>query len=85
MQFIPVYNVLVKEALETAVVKKYGKVKTRVLSKEYLLALMVQTGRPKDRQRIQLFIDQAGIKFEILQNILARYNLITAWKKYKNE
>ncbi len=85
VQFIPVYNELVKEAVGQAVTKIYRKIKTKILSKEYLIALMVQTGRPKDKERISLFINQGGIRDDILQNILTRHDLVNTWNRLKNE
>jgi hypothetical protein len=56
VQFIPVYNKLVEEALDNAVTIKYKKVNTRIVSIEYLLAIMLQTSRPKDRERIIMLL-----------------------------
>ncbi|OGQ22959.1 MAG: hypothetical protein A3I05_06145 [Deltaproteobacteria bacterium RIFCSPLOWO2_02_FULL_44_10] len=39
VQFIPVYNALVREAVKEASIKEYEGVKTKVLQVEYLLAI----------------------------------------------
>jgi len=42
----------VKEAVKYCVEVKYGRMKTKVLGLEYLIAVMLQTNRPKDRERL---------------------------------
>lgn len=75
VQFLPAYNALVEEALDKARSTRLGESATRVLSPEYLVAIMVQTGRPKDRQRLTAFLDQATFDPEVLQAILQRHQL----------
>jgi hypothetical protein len=52
VQFLPVYNALTEEALAHAAQVMFGTTPTRVLSAEYLSAIMLQTGRPKDHARL---------------------------------
>lgn len=82
VQFIPVYNELVEEALRKALTKKYGAVKTKVIGIEYLLAIMMNTNRPRDRERIAKLLDE-GVSFDwrTLKQILKRYSLLTRWEK----
>lgn len=61
VQFIPVYNDLIKEAVETAVESTYKRVMTRILRPEYLLAIALQTNRPKDRERVFQLLGQAKV------------------------
>jgi len=75
VQFIPVYNELVKEAVENSADKRYGKRKTRIVRAEYLIAIMLQTFRPKDRERIIKILDEAKIDMNYLEKILQKYNL----------
>ena len=56
VQFLPVYNSLLEEALSCAVSFDYDGVPARVLPAEYLAAISVQTGRAKDRLRVQSFL-----------------------------
>jgi len=56
VQFIPVYNDLVKEAVQYSEEVKYGRIKTKVLGLEYLIAVMLQTNRPKDRGEHRKFV-----------------------------
>ncbi|MCK4667489.1 hypothetical protein KAU33_12105 [Candidatus Dependentiae bacterium] len=52
VQMIPVYNNLVREAVQNAKEIKYKKVKTWVIGLEYLSAIMLQTYRPKDKESL---------------------------------
>jgi hypothetical protein len=75
VQFIPVYNDLVKDGVLHAVEKAYGVTTTRVLRPEYLIALMVQTFRPKDKDRLLKFLGETPIDFPLLDSILNKHNL----------
>ena len=56
VQFLPVYNPLLEEALAHATSFDYDGVSARVLPAEYLAAISVQTGRAKDKLRVQAFL-----------------------------
>ncbi len=82
VQFLPAYNALLEEALAEAREESYGETKTRVLRPEHLAAIMVQTGRDKDRQRFATFMEEASLDRDYLIAVLARYQLTTrfdAW------
>jgi hypothetical protein len=66
------------EARETL----YEQTPTRVLRAEHLIAIAVQTGRDKDRQRVRLLREQVPMDSEYLSGILARHGLETKWKKW---
>ena len=75
VQFIPVYNKLVKEAVENAAEIKYKNTNARVLKAEYLIAIMLQTFRPKDKERIVKIMDESKINKKYLKEILGKYKL----------
>ena len=81
VQFIPAYNALVTEALEQAEPKTFGQTPTRVLRLEHLLAIMLQTDRPKDRQRTALLATSSTFDSARLEDILSRHQLTDAWKR----
>ena len=83
VQFIPAYNELVEEAIEKAIDVKYKRIKTKIVSAEHLLAIMLQTYRPKDRERILLILDEARIDMPYLENVLERYGLQEKWSKFR--
>jgi len=80
VQFLPAYNALVQEALDKAVEVMYATVSTRVLRVEYLVAIALQTGRPKDRSRVEMLRAQAAIDTVLLKDILKRHELRKVWK-----
>lgn len=81
VQFIPAYNPLVTEALEQAVALAFDGVPVRVLTLEHLMAIMVQTNRPKDRERLAMLAGNPAIDESRLRAILSRHELLTAWKR----
>lgn len=85
VQFIPAYNELVEDAVSNAKVVDYEEIKTKVVSLEHLLAIMLQTNRPKDRERIFIILDEAKIKQHVLDKILNKYDLMDRWKEIKKE
>jgi hypothetical protein len=81
VQFIPFYNDLVKEAVETARESPYMSVKTRILRPEYLLAIALQTNRSKDRERAVQLMSQAKLDSKLLAGLLKKYGL---GERYRN-
>jgi hypothetical protein len=79
VQFMPVYNELVREALTNANHKRYGKIRTKVFKPEYLIALYVVSDRSKDRHKVSLIFEQHDVDEDLLEDILKRYGL---YKKY---
>jgi hypothetical protein len=80
VQLIPPYNALVVEALEHAEPKTFDGVPTRVIGFEYLIAIMAQTNRPKDRARLAMLAGNASIDTQRLDGILSRHGLTETWK-----
>jgi hypothetical protein len=83
VQFIPVFNDLVKEGVLDAVEKKYGNTSTWVLKPEYLIALMLQTYRSKDKERLGKFLQETTIDYPLLDSILQKHNLKEVFKTFK--
>ena len=82
VQFLPAYNDLVKEAFESTFVTKYKKTKTKVFKPEYLIAIMVQTFRAKDKERIIKMLDETDIDKGSLKKILKKYNLLEKFNRF---
>ncbi len=84
VQFLPAYNSLVEEALREAEIIEYRSTPVRVMTAEHLIAIAIQTGRPKDRVRVALLLEEAQIDRNRLDSILKRYSLIErgrSWMK----
>jgi hypothetical protein len=82
VQFLPAYNELLEQALQGAGDTIYEGTFTRVLRAEHLVAICVQTGRDKDRQRARLLYEQATLDLEYLAGILTRHGLEGKWKEW---
>lgn len=81
VQFLPPTTALVHEAIDRALEKDFSGVPTRVFSYEHLLAIMVQTGRAKDRARIAQVLESVQPDQPVLTDILERHQLLTIWDK----
>jgi len=83
VQFLPVFNPLTDEALTQALEVKFGSTPTRVLSAEYLAAIMLDTGRPKDYMRLVQFFESDVLDRTVLESIIVRHNLMEKWQRFQ--
>lgn len=81
VQFIPAYNDLVREAVANAATLKYRGVEAKVVKAEYLVAIALQTGRAKDRERVVQLLDSDVVNRAFLFGILGRYGLAEKLKR----
>lgn len=82
VQFLPAYNALLEEALREAHEMAYQASSTRVVRVEHLVAICVQTGRAKDRERVRILREQASLDDEYLAAVLRRHQLEGRWKEW---
>jgi hypothetical protein len=82
VQFLPAYNALLEEALREAHETPYQATSTRVLRVEHLVAICLQTGRAKDRERVRILREQATLDHEYLAAVLRRHQLEGKWKEW---
>jgi len=82
VQFLPAYNALLDEALREARETSYEEVPTRVVRAEQLIAICLQTGRDKDRERVRIFREQAEVDMNYLAGVLQRHGLERKWKQW---
>jgi len=85
VQFIPVYNDLVREAVGTAQEVKYGGMRTRVLGREHLIAVMLQTYRPKDKERLARIFEESKPDGRRLLGVLNRHGLIDRYREFQEK
>lgn len=85
VQFLLAYNDMVTEALVNAVEIKLFDEKTYILKAEYLMAMMLQTGRMVDKERFLRFISDSEYDKSFLQILLLKYKLIDIYNKITNE
>ena len=85
VQFIPAYSPLTEEAVRRAQAMPFAEFQVEVIRPEYLAAIMMDTGRPKDRARLSLFVDEVELDEKTLQDILRRHGLESRWRKWTSE
>lgn len=82
VQFLPVFNKLLEDAVANASLYDVDGVQIKVLSPEYLAAIALHTGRHKDFLKLRLLSDQTKINERKLTPILRKHNLTEAWEKF---
>ena len=75
VQFLPAYNKLLEDALAHARSFDYDGVNARVLPAEYLAAISVQTGRMKDKRRVQACLEYDKFDKNAFAEICAAHGL----------
>ena len=75
VQFLPAFSPLLVEALEHARPFGYEGIPAKVLEAEYLAAICVQTGRMKDRLRVQMFLAADGFDRKKFEDLLDRFGM----------
>lgn len=84
VQFLVPYNKLVEEAVKTASYLPYDHEEVKIPKLEYLMAIMVQTSRPKDKARLAELINNKNLFDESLfYDILNKHNLLDKYKAAK--
>ena len=83
VQFLPTYNKLVEEALEKSKKIQLFNVTTFILPAEYLMSMMLQTGRAKDKERLIKFFEDAKFSEKIFDEIIKRFDLLEKYKDFK--
>lgn len=83
VQFLPDSPELVEEAVRESQTIDFDGVPTRIPTPEHLIAIMVQTGRLKDRVRMLQMYEQAELDQARLAEILTRYHLLEKHDEWK--
>jgi hypothetical protein len=83
VQFLPIYNELIEEAVDNAAQLKYRDTIVNILSQEYLIAIMIQTFRPKDKERIIKFLNEGNFDETHLEKILEKHGLKTKFELFR--
>jgi len=85
VQLIPVYNELVKEAVQNSVKVNYGRIKTQVIGLEYIVVIMLQVNRTKDRERLIKIFEDTDVNVKVLKGILKTFNLAGKYEEFRRE
>ncbi|PIP12806.1 MAG: hypothetical protein COT45_04875 [bacterium (Candidatus Stahlbacteria) CG08_land_8_20_14_0_20_40_26] len=84
VEFIPAFG-LAKESVENAIETNFEGVKTKVMTPEYLISLLLKASRDKDKIKIKMLLEQTRIDMEKLKALLTKYNLNDAFKGFINK
>jgi hypothetical protein len=82
VQFLPAFNELVEEAVNDAALKNYKNTAVRVMKLEYLIAIMLQTYRQKDRERMIKVLNEAEFDRDLLGKILDKFDLKARFEQF---
>lgn len=85
VQFLLAYNELVSEALEHRVEISLFEEKTFILEAEYLMAIMLQTGRASDRERLVRFLTEVDYNNDKFMAIISRFKLMDKYHKFRKK
>lgn len=80
VQFIPAYNALVEESVNEASFLDYKDTKVRVCKLEYLMAIMLDTHRSKDKARLAQIVSDVPFNQDLFRTIVNKYGLIQKWE-----
>lgn len=83
VQFLPTEKALYAEALAQAISGDMDGVRVRVFTAEHLMAIALDTGRPKDHARLIQFVEAAVFDPSKLDAILRRHGLLDKWARFE--
>jgi hypothetical protein len=79
VRLIPAYNDLVEAAITEARVLDYDDVGVRATPPEHLIAIALQTGGGKRRERAFQLLETVDIDRDTLDDLLTRYGIESPW------
>ncbi|MCX6967795.1 MAG: hypothetical protein NTZ46_08480 [Verrucomicrobia bacterium] len=83
VQFLPPGSALTKEALEAAQPVTVGETPIHIFTKEHLMAICLETGRPKDIARLVQFVQEGEPDMDQFLGILNRHGLRGKWQNFQ--
>ena len=83
VQFLPAYDAPLREALVQARSFDYEGVETKVMLAEYLAVICVNTGRVKDKLRVDMFLSSEGFDVVKFNMLLAKFGLKERFEQWK--
>ncbi len=83
LQFLPAdASLLVSEALDNALELEAEGISVFIFSAEYLAAVALETGRPKDKYRLIALVESGILSMKALQSILDRHGLERKYREW---
>ncbi len=82
VQFIPAHNALAEEAVRKARNLDYKDAHVRVIAPEHLVAMALEAGGARRRERIGYLLEADAVDEGLLLDVLGRHGLDSAWRRY---
>ena len=82
VQVLPAYTPLVEDAVVHAQEQSYDGILVPVVGADFLCAIALQTGRPKDFQRVHALIEAGPVDAARLRELVERHHLHDRWNSY---
>lgn len=83
VQFLPPPGPLEEEALAHAVELEEGDLEIRLISREYVAAIALATGRSKDRNRLIQLREEGNLDIPEFERIVNAHGLAQKWKLFQ--
>jgi hypothetical protein len=83
VQFIPFYDELTSEALQSAEEGEIDGEPLKVVKADYLAAIALKTGRNKDYLRLNALLEAGAVKPEDLMVLVEKHGLIDKWEAFQ--
>ncbi|HLG19091.1 MAG TPA: hypothetical protein VI895_04650 [Bdellovibrionota bacterium] len=83
VQFLIPYDDLSREAFEKAITVSLHHSRFKLFDLEYLMAIMIQLGKPKYLERLRILLEDKTFNEKKLLSILSRFRLSRKWDKMK--
>lgn len=84
LQFVPVFNLLTRQALEQADTADFEGVPFRVVRAAHLAVIALSVGRAEVFTRILALLESGSVTRQELAGLAARHGLADAWKRLEN-
>ena len=85
VQFIVPYDALSVEAFSKAAVVSLAGNRVKIFDIEYLIAIMLQLGKRKYRERLRILVEDRPFDDATLIDVLTRFGLLEKWNALKNQ
>lgn len=85
VQFIPSFNKLTEESIQTAEIGDMEGIPLRVVRADYLAVMALSVGRSKDFARILALIESGSITEETVSKLCETYSLTVKWEQFKRK
>lgn len=82
VQILPAYTPLVEAAVSAAKPQAFQGLMVPVVTADYLCAIALQTGRPKDYQRVYALISAGCVSAATLRQLIQLHHLQDRWNTY---